>query len=190
MANAVMLAAAAAKAERDRVIKAADAAWARYAGATGLSHTPARIGELDSVPPVLEGARDGIEIAVRLDVDETRTVVFATPIAPPAGHVAVSRENFAAKLSKLFGAQDVIVEDARFDPAYLVKASTEAVAKAMLVPEVRAGMLDLDADGFAFDDGTSKKGKPVVAMFVPRLLETAESLDRALAVVLAAARVR
>jgi hypothetical protein len=191
MANAVMLAAAAAKAERDKVIAAADAAWRPYAEACGLSYTPGRIGEFDAVPPRLEGVRDGIEIVVQLDADEVRTAVVARPPVPLAGNVAVSREGFVAKLTKLVGAQDVILEDARFDPAYLVKASNEAVAKALLVPEVRAGMLELDADGFAYDDGAGREGgKPAVAVFVTRLLDTPGALDVALRVVLAAARVR
>lgn len=92
-------------------------------------------------------ASEGIERVTTLDennamqeADVRRAYVNAAPLMP-IGDLAVRGEGFAAKLSKLFGGQDIKVGEPEFDSAFLIRCSQPELAPRVLTPNARRALL-------------------------------------------------
>ncbi len=118
------------------------------------------------------------------------TVILAAPVAPIQGNLEITREEFLAKITKVFGAQDVVLGDEAFDRAYLVKATPEILARALLTDGVRRDLLAVEACRLAYDDGSHHRQGAMVVLEVPGVIAEPTSLDRLLGLVVEIARAR
>jgi hypothetical protein len=181
MVAGVAAAAGAAAAMRQAILTA-DAAWEPYARARGMHHSAGRIGWAHAQWPRVDGVFGGVAVALEL-VGRSggyHTGALAVPIAAVQGNVEVTREGVIAKISKVFGAQDLIIGDEAFDRAFLVKATSEAAARAVLSARVRNEMLEIGVDRVLYDDGSEHEHVPMVLFEVPVILTEPRLLDRAL----------
>ena len=143
MAAGVVAAAAAAAAARRRRerMAIADKVWAPYAEARGMRYQPGREGWAHVEWPRIDGAMGTTAVALQLfedglDMDTFWAAALARPWMPRKGHVEVSREGVFSRIAKVFGAQDIVIGDEAFDRAYVVKATDETNARALLTPSV------------------------------------------------------
>jgi len=192
MAVGPMIAAAAAAQARARAMARADQAWAPYARARGMAHRPGRQGWAHEEMPRLDGVIDDVRVAIELvaSASEYETIALAATEAPLPGHVEVTREGLVAKLTKAFGAQDVVLGDDPFDRAFLVKAAPPDIAPQLLVADVRSELLALPTTRLAYDDGSEHSHPAMVVFAVGALVEAPGILDRMLRVVTTFARQR
>jgi hypothetical protein len=190
----VMGAAAAAAAQRRERMATADKVWAPYAEARGMRYQPGRQGWAHVEWPRIDGAVGTTAVALELfedglDVNPFWAVALARPAVPRKGHVEVSREGLFSRIAKVFGAQDIVIGDEVFDRAYVVKATDEGSARALLTPSVTSEMLAIGAKYLAYDDGTENGYGALVVAHVPFAAVSSE-IDRALAFVTEMARTR
>ena len=108
------------------------------------------------------------------------TGALAVPVAAVQGNVEVTREGVIATISKAFGAQDILIGDAPFDRAFLVKGTHEAAVRAVLSARVREEMLEMAVDRVIYDDGSQHNHVPMVLVEIPMILTEPQQLDRAL----------
>jgi len=183
--------AAAAAAMRQAVLTA-DTAWEPYALARNLRHAAGRIGWGHTQWPRVDGRISGIHVALELVPGSGgyQTAAIAAPLDAMQGNLEVTREGVIAKISKVFGAQDIALGDEAFDRAFLVKATSEAVARAVLSAEVRREMLAMAAERVVYDDGSEHRHVAMVLFEVPRILQEAQEIDRALGAAVEIARAR
>ena len=181
MVAGVAAAAGAAAAMRQAILTA-DAAWEPYARARDMHHSAGRIGWAHAQWPRVDGVFEGVAVALEL-VGRSggyHTGALAVPIAAVQGNVEVTREGVIAKISKVFGAQDIIIGDDAFDRAFLVKSTSEAAVRALLSARVRSEMLELGVDRVIYDDGSEHEHVPMVLFEIPVILTEPQLLDRAL----------
>jgi hypothetical protein len=188
-AAAALMAAAAAAAARRKAIGEANAGWAGYAKARGVHFRPSHTGWAHEQLPRIDAVVDGVRSAIELAYD-LRTAVLAVPALPLAGNLHVTRENIFSSIATFLGAEDIVLGDKAFDDAFLVRASAAPVAQTLLSPPIRAELLALGAESFAYDDGSEHQDAPLVALFLRRVAVDHAELDRALRVVVETARVR
>jgi hypothetical protein len=188
---ATAVAAAAQRAMAEAMAKT-DRSWVPYAHQRGLSYRPGRQGWARVEMPRLDGVVDDVRVAVELwrDTGEVETMAMAVAEAPLQGHLEVRREGLSAKLSKLFGAQDVVLGDEAFDAAFLVKAAPPQLAPQLLVPGLRAELLAFPTTYLAYDDGSEHSHPAMVAFAAGLVVEEPDVLDRMVRVVTSLARVR
>jgi hypothetical protein len=187
----VIVAVQAAAAARRRAIQAADSAWQPYAQARGMHHVVGRAGWAHTQLPRVEGVLEGISVALELVATSAyHTAALALPATVVPGNVEVIREGLMQKLSKAFGAQDIVVGDEAFDRAFLVQATSAATARAVLSPDVCRAILEIGACRVAYDDGTEQGHVAMVFLEVPSVLTDSHQLDRALRTAVAIARTR
>jgi hypothetical protein len=186
-----MVAAAAAQACA-RAIAKADRSWPSYALERGMTHRPGRQGWAHVEMPRLDGVFEDVRVAVEIaqGTGDYETIALAGIAAPLPGHLEVTREGLVAKLSKAFGAQDVVLGDDAFDRAFLVKSAPADIAHALLPPEVRSEMLALPTTRLAYDDGSEHSQLALVVFALGAVVESPGVLDRMLRVVTTLARVR
>jgi hypothetical protein len=188
-----MIAAAAAAQARAQAMAKAGHAWAPYAEQGGMAFRPGRQGWAHTEMPRLDGVLDDVRVAIELGQGlggEIETMALAVIAAPLQGHLEVTREGLVAKLTKVFGAQDVVLGDAPFDRAFLVKATPPDLAHQLLGPLVRAEMLALPTTRLAYDDGSEHSHLAMVVFVLGALVESPDVLDRMLKVATTLARVR
>jgi hypothetical protein len=171
----------------------ADAIWAPYAAARGMRYQPGREGWAHTEWPRIDGAIGTIAVGLQLmddawDVSAFLAAALARPAAPLKGHVEVSREGILSRIAKMLGAQDIVIGEQAFDRAYVVKATDESTARALLTPLVTREMLALEAKYLAYDDGTENSHGAVVVAYVPFTVIDFDSIDRRLALVAKLAR--
>lgn len=179
MAAGALIAGAAAAAHRE-AIKTADAAWAPYANARKLRHRPGNPDADDPIDPRVDGDLDGVSIAFKLGSfsGDWGVTAVSVPLAPLKLNVAVSHEGLLEKIGKIFGAKDLHLEDAAFDPKYLVRVSDDAEGKRLLDASTRAEMLALGVSTLTYQDGSIDEQSPIVMVGIPRVLTTFDELDR------------
>jgi len=87
-----------------------------------------------------------------------RTTITAFFDPPLGAGLALSREGITAKLGKLFGSQDVQLDDDAFDKEFIVKANDPAQVKTILSADARASLLVLGSRGSSLEvDDTQVK---------------------------------
>jgi hypothetical protein len=184
--------AAGAVAARLQAMREADAAWEEYARLRGMQFRPGRVGWAHGEWPRVDGVIDRLPIAFELGSGDwgVNTVFLGAPLAPIHGNLEITREGFAAKIAKVFGAQDVVLGDEAFDGAYLVKAAPEIVARAVLADGLRRDLLAVGASRLAYDDGSHHQRGAMVVLEVPGVVAEPTWLDRLLGMVVDVARVR
>jgi len=185
-----MIAAAAAAAHKS-AMDDADGAWSAYAKAKGLNHRPGRFGSfVDYIEPRVDGEVDDVSIAFELSSvgDGWGIRAVSVPVAPIAVVMDLRREGFMEKIAKVFGAQDIVLGDAAFDKTFMVRATHDAGARAVLSAPIRAQILEVGLTTLAYDDGSTKERGAVVVLGVSTLLTTTESLDRMLSLLVALAK--
>jgi hypothetical protein len=189
MAAGIVAAAAAVAARRQRILDAsASLSW--YAGFRGMRFTDPVLGWAHEVSPRVDGVVDGVPVSLQLGTDAFYTVALALPVGALRGNLEVTREGVVAKLTKLFGAQDIQLGDPRFDPRYLVQATADSFPHTVLTDSIRAELLALDAESLSYDDGTQQGHRPIVALALPGVRHAAETLDAALRLVVEVAQTR
>jgi hypothetical protein len=180
---AVAAATVANEARRNRAIQKAEAAWAPYAAAHGMTFEAAR-GWIRREWPRVEGTLGGAQVAIEMAVHATdwdySTACVAATKAAPKGHLELTREGIASRVAHLFGAQDIIVGDEAFDAAYVVKASPEPLALQLLTTAVRAELAALDVSRLTYGEGSV--GGLVVAEILG-IVQSRDVLDRTLRLV-------
>jgi hypothetical protein len=167
-------------------------AWAPYAQARGLRHSPGRTGWAHEQWPRLDGVVENIQVAFEL-VERAQGFNSAAIAVPPAaleGHVEVTREGVLAKITKLFGAQDIVLGREAFDRAFLVRGTSKDTVSAVLRSAVQDEMLAIGVVRLAYDDGSEHQHVPTVVLELPQIVTDWTWLDRALALVVDIARVR
>jgi hypothetical protein len=190
-----VIAAAAAAAERHKRIVIADRVWSAYAQAHGLHYRPGREGWARTEMPRLDGAVGNVAVALELVDDpwDPRAFVVAAlarPVVPLVGHVEVHREGILSRIAEAFGAHDIAVGEDAFDRAFVVKATDESTARALLPPNVTRELLALGAKSFAYDDGSENSQGAIVVANFPFQTEDFGPIDRALAFVALVAQIR
>ncbi len=116
------------------------AAWAPFATANNL--------ELDLHRSVMRGRYGGAEIEIEAVIINGRFwTEFRIKFDRPLGlSLSLTREGSLAGVGKLLGAQDIQIGDPAFDAAFLVKGRPEAAVRALLTPEVRGRLLEVQRD--------------------------------------------
>ena len=181
MAAGAIIAGAAAAAHRE-AINSADAAWGPYAKARKLRHVPGTPDAQDPTDPRVDGEFDDVSIAFKLAPisGDWGVTAVAVPKTPMKLNVAVSHEGLLAKIGKIFGAKDLILGDAEFDPKYLVRVSDDAEGHRLLDAKTRVEMLNLGVRTLTYQDGTIDEQSPIVMVGIPRVLTSTDELDRML----------
>jgi hypothetical protein len=184
---AVLAAAAAVEAARNRGIRKADEAWSAYAKSHAMTHEPAR-GWVRREWPRVEGTLGGVTVAIEVAAHLTQlgysTALVALPKAPRRGNLELTREGLSSKVTKLFGAQDLVLGDDAFDRAFVVKATSEPFARELLTPNVRAELLALDVSRLACDDaGDDDASVAMVVAEIVGIVDQNDTLDRGLRLV-------
>ncbi len=175
-----------------QAILMADAAWEPYARARDMRHSAGRIGWAHAQWPRVDGVIAGIAVALEV-VAHSRgyhTGALAVPVAAVQGNVEVTREGVVAKISKVFGAQDICIGDEPFDRAFLVKGTSEAAVRAVLSALVRDEMLQMGVERVIYDDGSEHKHVPMVLVEIPLIVTDPRQLDRALRAAVEIAKTR
>ncbi len=187
--------AAMAIAERHKRIVVADRVWGAYASARGMHYRPGREGWARTEMPRLDGAIGKVPVALELvdDLWDPRAFVaeaFARPVVPLAGHVEARREGIFSRIAELFGARDIALGEDLFDRAFVVSATDEGTARALLPAPVTSELLELGAKWFAYDDGTQNSHGAVVAATFPLRTEDFVPIDRLFALLARVAAIR
>jgi hypothetical protein len=183
---AVIAAVAAVEATRNRGIRKADEAWGAYAKSHAMTHEPAR-GWVRREWPRVEGTLGGVTVAIEVATHLTQlgysTALVALPKAPRPGDLELTREGLAAQVTKLFGAQDLVLGDDAFDRAFVVKASSEPFARELLTPQVRAELLALGVSRLAYDAAAGDDSVAMVVAEIVGIVDQNDTLDRGLRLV-------
>lgn len=107
----------------------------------GLSMEPKESALLSSYV-ALDGEVDGVRVHVRQWVGQFVHVELSAFVDPPADmRLSIRTAGLGTKLGHLLGKHDVDVGDPAFDEAFEVKGDEPERVKALLTPELRAGLL-------------------------------------------------
>lgn len=120
--------------------------WAQYARENHLTLT----GEYPVLQ--LEGGDKGINVRFWQEVktgdggddgETTAQVVSEAAVSIPAeiGDLSLAREGFFAKFGRVFGGQDIKLNDTQFDTAFIVKHSNSKRVFQILTPPVRDALI-------------------------------------------------
>jgi hypothetical protein len=98
----------------------------------------------------------------------------------------VTPEGLAAKMSKLFGGQDIQLGDPKFDPGFLVRGRKPGVEK-VLTPAARAALMHAHdrgievciGEGLVFFKGPPPKDETYLDSVLEAVAEVAVSLEAA-----------
>jgi len=183
---------AASAAAHRRAIETADAAWAPYAKTHEMHHRPGRFGWAHAQSSRIDGRFDSVAVSFELaGVSRTwGTLALAIPLAPVPVNVEVRREGLLARIAHLFGVRDLSFEDEAFDRAFVVRATNEDAARALLDETTRGEMVALGVSTLAYDDGSTHEHAPMVVLGVPRIVVQEAEIDRVLQLLVKLARVR
>jgi hypothetical protein len=151
---------------------ALQAHWGGVVKAWGLSVDPPRYR--------FWGKVQGRDVVVSPAIEHdpvSKTGLFTTQVQiqvglPPGMALSLSRQNGDGFFRRLFRGQDVIVGDAAFDAAFVVKGEPESFVRSALGPRVRAQINALRAGGYevTLHDG-------VLDVFAPGFTSTGPELD-------------
>jgi hypothetical protein len=184
--------AAAAAAAQKQAMDAADAAWAPYAKSKGFTLRPSRSTPSGADPSRVSGKRDDVSVAFEVASigGDWGITAVAMPLAPIAVRLELAPEGLMQKISKLFGAQDIVLGEEAFDKAYMVKGTNDAGAHAVLCAPTRSAMLSLGVSTFVYDDGSTKERPAVIIAGIPTIITATEQLDRMLDFLVAVAKIK
>lgn len=176
---------------RRQAIAATEAAWERFAEAKGLTLRPSSGSFGAEEEPRVGGDLDGVSVAFKLaNMDGSWGVMaVGVPRAPLAVHLEVVREGMLEKIAKFFGAKDLILGDAAFDPQYLVRVTNDDAGRALLTPPVRRDMLSLGVRSLSYSDGSTGERSAILSFEIPRLLTEPRELEVMLGLIVAIAKV-
>ncbi len=174
-------------------VKRANELWSAYARDAGRGYTvrAGHLGWSHALNPRLEAVVDEVRVTLEYVITDLqgRTVAMATPVKPLVGHVEVSVEGIGSRLAKLFGAQDLVMGHAAFDKMYVVKATEDATARALLDAEACEGLFSIAASRCTYDDGARGGGGGIVTLERPKVEDRAHVLDLMLKLVARLAKV-
>ncbi len=85
-----------------------------------------------------------IRCEVVLNKNQFSTEMEARFEPPLGGGLSIKKQGALSSVKKIFGAQDIIVGDEVFDRRYLIKGKDVERVKAILIPEARVGLSQLD----------------------------------------------
>jgi hypothetical protein len=175
-------------------VKRANALWESFARGAERGYTmrAGHMGWSHALNPRIDGLVDGVKVTLEYVITDLqgRTVAMATPAAPLVGHVEITPEGIGSRLAKLFGAQDLVMGHAAFDKKYVVKATREETAKALLDFEACEGLFGIDASRFTYDDGARGAGGGIVTIERPKVEDRESALDVMMKLVARMASVR
>lgn len=191
MAAGTVIAAAAAAAQK-QAAERADAAWAPFAKTRAMNFRASRVGLGEAILPRVGGNLDGVSVAFEMAMvaSDWGITAVSVPLAPVPVRVELGREGFLQKVAKVFGAQDIVLGDAPFDKAFMVRGTNDPGTHAVLGASTRSELLALDVSTLLYDDGSTKERGAVVVLGVPNVLVEAEALDRMLRLLVALAKTR
>jgi hypothetical protein len=149
------------------------AAWSAVARSWGLSFDPARVsmtGEVRglglevraTIEPHPDTSRRPTHLTTRFKFTFPRPLGCQLSLAKQASDTGVVR----GLLNRVFGGQDIVVGDAAFDAAFIVKGEPEALVRAALTPEARQRLLVVRArfDAMSVEDDVLTAWAPEVAV--------------------------
>jgi len=97
----------------------------------------------------------------------------------------IYREGILQKLTKLFGTQDIILNDRSFDKKYIIEGSHEDQVKAVISPDVRSKIMELGEMLMIFDGETfiyEQAGKIIdsskLISILELLIQLAEKIEK------------
>jgi len=113
--------------------------WRRVAEARGFT--------LELQNTRMHGRYEGMYVDVDTKIERgNRVTQFTVRYDRPLGvGLKLTRQGSMSGLGKLFGMQDIEVGDPAFDGRFVVKGAPEQAVRAMLTPEVRARLVDLQS---------------------------------------------
>jgi hypothetical protein len=160
-------------------VKRANQLWDAFAKGRGYTMRPGHVGWSHALNPRVDAVVDEIKVTLEYVITDLqgRTVAMATPAKPIVGHVEITPEGIGSKLAKLFGAQDLVMGHDAFDKKYIVKATVEASAKALLDVETCELLHGIDVSRFTYDDGAKGAGGGMVTIERPRVEDREGALD-------------
>lgn len=136
--------------------RALQASWGPIAAARGLS--------LDLAAGRMMGRVDGVHVEMGMELrgDQRWTVLTARFDRRLGVSLRLTRQTSLSGVARLLGAQDIVVGDPVFDARFVVKGAPEASVRALLGPEVRARLVQLEESatslGVADDHLTAELG--------------------------------
>ena len=175
-------------------VKRANALWEAFAKSPsrGFTMRAGHIGWSHAQNLRIEGVLDEIRVTLEYVITDLtgRTVAMATPPKPLLGHVEITPEGIGSKLAKLFGGQDLVMGHEAFDKKYIVKATQEATARALLDAHVCERLFKIDAARFTYDDGARGAGGGIVTIERPKVEDREDALDTMMQLVARMAKIQ
>jgi len=96
----------------------------------------------------------------------------------------IYREGILQKLTKLFGTQDIIINDRSFDKKYIIEGSNEEKVKEIISPATRAKIIELgevlmilDGDKLIYEQSGKIIDSNKLFMILEMLIELAEKIN-------------
>lgn len=150
------------------------ATWSAVARGWGL--------ELDAPRGRIEGAVRGTSVIAQLSPDGTHTELTITLGRRLGCTLKLEKQNGSGFFAKLFRGQDIIVGDAAFDEAFIVKGQPESDVRTLLNPDACRALVAALAsyEGLEMEDDTLR-------VAVAHRIDHPEELDRLMKVCFAAA---
>lgn len=159
-------------------VKRANQIWDAFAKAQGYTMRAGHIGWSHALNPRIEALVEEVKVTIEYVITDLagRTVAMATPASPLVGHVEITPEGIGSRLAKLFGAQDLVMGHDAFDKKYVVKATKEETARALLDHATCDGLFRIDAARFTYDDGARGAGGGMVTIERPKVEDRDDAL--------------